>query len=232
MKKELFVLCLVLLPLYNYVFAGNPTTKEFNFDAITEVALESSFNVSIKYGAKQKVVITGSDEHIEKLNVRLKGKRLLLGMKKGRYNNLNLKAEITIPYLDMAIVAGSGDMEIGAFDNLSNLGLIVSGSGNIITTSTVAVQNTVDIKISGSGNIRVNGTASHSNILISGSGDSRASKLKTSSNNSLISGSGNAEIDVTNKLSATLSGSGNVYYTGAPAIDRQEIGSGRVKPNY
>lgn len=232
MKKELLVLCLALLPLYNYVFATDPITKEFDFGTITEVALESSFDVSIKYGAKQKVVITGSEEHIEKLNVRLKGKRLLLGMKKGRYNNLNLKAEITIPYLDVAIVAGSGDMEVGAFDNLKNLGLIVSGSGNIITTSTVTVKNTIDIKISGSGNIHVNGTASHSNILISGSGDSRATKLKTDSNSSLISGSGNAEIDATNKINANLSGSGNVYYTGSPDIERQEIGSGRVKPNY
>lgn len=236
MKAGLILFCISLFPFYNKVVSATETdpivTKELIFKTFDAVSLSSSFDVSIKHGTKQKVLITGPEELIKKLDAHLDEKTLLLKMQKGRYKKLNLKVEVTIPRLRGAFLQGSGDIDIATFTNLSNLKLMVTGSGDINTVGKLIIKDKVDIKITGSGDISVKGTASHSNVALTGSGDCKTSNLKTTSNSSSILGSGNIEVNASQRIEVKILGSGDLYYSGNPSIEHKITGSGKVQKQH
>jgi hypothetical protein len=232
MNKVFFILSFSLSSFFNHVAYSQETkpqiSKKFDVAAFQGVSLSSSFDVSIEYGEQQEVTITGSEEFFKKLKVDVDQGVLFLGMKKGKYENLDIKATIVIPTLKLGEVTGSGDMLISNFSNLTHLDLRISGSGDIATKE-LYIKDNLNLVISGSGNIQVNGSAQHSNINLTGSGMCKSSNFKTNSNLTRISGTGNAEINALKEIKVQLSGSGNLHYNGTPAIEQEITGSGKVK---
>jgi len=84
--------------------------------------------------------------------------------------------------------------------------------------------------ISGSGGIDVNGgSADNLAIAISGSGNISVNNLAAENVEVKISGSGNAKVYANKSLTATISGSGNIYYKGnAKNIASKTAGSGKI----
>lgn len=223
-------LCSLFSIFYNNDdISTSPTTKEFKLAAFEGISLKSSFNVVLKYGSTQRVLVTGSEALISKIKLDVKNKVLSLDMQKGRYKNIDLVVEITLPYFNLAHIAGSGDINIAPFSNLSDVELSISGSGNI-RSKTLEIQNTLQAQISGSGNIKASGRASKTFIKIAGSGDCHMASLVSTNSNSSITGSGNIEVHVVEQLEAAIIGSGNIYYKGNPSIKKQTIGSGQIQP--
>lgn len=236
MKKEFFMLSICLLSFITNNSASNDETgpeisKNFDLASFEGVSLSSSFDVSIEYGQQQQVTITGSEKFFKSLDLKVTNKVLSLNMKKGTYQNLNIKAKIVLPYFSFGEIVGSGDMSISSFSNLAELKLRLSGSGDIITNE-LYIKNNLDLEITGSGNVQINGSAQHSNISLTGSGTCKATHFKTNSNLTRITGSGNVKINAIKDIDVRLSGSGNLYYTGNPTIQQKITGSGKIKSHY
>jgi hypothetical protein len=84
-------------------------------------------------------------------------------------------------------------------------------------------------RISGSGNINIEGLAVSQQVSISGSGNYNAANLLTDAALINIFGSGNCRIVVNHSLNAAIHGSGSVYYSGNPSVYHTSIlGSGKV----
>jgi hypothetical protein len=81
----------------------------------------------------------------------------------------------------------------------------------------------------GSGDISTAGTADSQDILIGGSGAYHAPDLKSKTATITIAGSGDADLNATEKLNVTIAGSGSVTYTGDPTVTQHILGSGTVK---
>ncbi|WMX16493.1 MULTISPECIES: head GIN domain-containing protein [unclassified Aureispira] len=235
MKKGFFMFSICLLSFFtsngntSNEELGPQISKDFDLASFHGISLKSSFDVSVEYGQQQKVTITGSEEFFKNLEVTVKKGVLFLGMKKGNYPKLNLKAKIIIPQLKFGEVVGSGDLTISSFSNLENLKLQISGSGDIKTSQEVYIKNDLEARIVGSGDIKVIGSAAHSNIYLTGSGKCQLSQLKTNTNSTQITGSGSAKVNATKKIEVHLSGSGSLYYKGAPSIQQSITGSGKLK---
>jgi hypothetical protein len=84
--------------------------------------------------------------------------------------------------------------------------------------------------ISGSGNVRVAGTADEVDLGISGSGSLQATDLACKAADVSIAGSGDVRLGTTEqRLSADVSGSGSLRYRGKPPEVRTRVsGSGSV----
>lgn len=104
----------------------------------------------------------------------------------------------------------------------------VSGSADIRASGVQAGR--LVVRISGSGNVRLAGTAKELDVQITGSGDCEAAGLRCKSAKVVVSGSGGATVDAAEKLDATITGSGSVRYTGDPAVQQRVTGSGSVSP--
>ncbi|PSQ91707.1 MAG: DUF2807 domain-containing protein [Bacteroidetes bacterium QH_2_63_10] len=134
---------------------------------------------------------------------------------------------VTAPMINRLSLAGRGHMEGESRIKSASLSLNVAGSGSMeieLDTKELSVQ------IAGSGACTLRGQADSTDADIAGSGDLRAADLTAQRTKVRIAGSGNAELNVVDRLSAEIFGSGDVRYRGRPEIETNTIGSGDVRP--
>jgi hypothetical protein len=143
-----------------------------------------------------------------------------------RRSHARILAVLTVKNLNHITMSGSGTM---AFDNgltADAMKLTLRGSGDMhgkITTKSLAT------KISGSGKIEILGNADRSVVNLTGSGNFIAPGLITANSSVRVSGSGDAKVNANEGLSAAVTGSGGVSYTGsATKISSNTSGSGHV----
>ncbi len=122
-------------------------------------------------------------------------------------------------------LSGSGIIESANVLLVPDIDLGVSGSGTIDVALNTAMAYS---RISGSGQILIEGKAYEHNIEISGSGAVLSFPFYTERANVSVSGSGNAEIRVFDRLAVNISGSGTVRYKGHPSINSTISGSGKL----
>lgn len=103
----------------------------------------------------------------------------------------------------------------------------LSGGGKL-ELSDIA-QETLDLRVSGSGDVRASGSVRDLSLRISGSGSGDFRQLAAKTASVQISGSGNADIAAQDQADIRLSGSGNVQVHGNPKINSHISGSGRVE---
>ena len=124
-------------------------------------------------------------------------------------------------------IAGSGDVTIDAVESQS-VDAGIQGSGDIRLPMLQAKR--VNISVKGSGDVSAAGTADKVDVEIMGSGDVRTRKLVAREANVTIMASGDAQVYASEKLTATVQGSGDVRYAGSPAnVTRTVRGSGSIR---
>ena len=124
-------------------------------------------------------------------------------------------------------IKGSGDVAINALES-KLVEASIRGSGDI---KLPALQTgTANISIHGSGDVFAAGVADKVDVEIMGSGDVRTRKLIAREANVKIMASGDAEVHAREKLTASVSGSGEVRYAGSPVtVSRTVRGSGTIE---
>jgi hypothetical protein len=123
-------------------------------------------------------------------------------------------------------LSGSGNITLGTV-SASDVTANIAGSGNIQLDTLTAKK--VTSKTAGSGNITIGGQVTEQSPEILGSGDYRASGLKSDTATVRVTGSGNSQVSVTGTLNVTILGSGDVVYSGSPKMNVSIAGSGKVK---
>ena len=205
---------------------GPTVERTLNVSPFTGVGLAFSGDVFIKQGSTQSVKVVGQQNIIDNIDTEVKNGHWNIGFKKSVKKMSTLKVYITIPNLTKAVLSGSGNLSTdGQFNNVGELPVSLSGSGNI--NLTIDAKRVVS-KISGSGNIKLSGSAGSHEIGISGSGNVNAFDLNSGECDVRISGSGNCRVDVKSNLDVRISGSGDVAYKGSPRVNSRISGSGNV----
>lgn len=198
----------------------------------TALSLNVPGTVHLTQSSTQKVELKGSESTLEKIETEVRNGRLIIKNRDNgswfQWNNLgNIDIYISVKELEQIHIAGSGRIYSENTFKTDEMELDVSGSGSM----EIKVEaNLVDASISGSGDIEIEGTAGNIELRISGSGDIHADALVSKSCEVHISGSGQCEVNVSEKLDVRISGSGSVYYKGDPShVDSSSSGSGKVR---
>lgn len=212
---------------------GSIETRVVEFDEISGFDVFGSNKIIITEGEQQLIEITSfpnlidrwlEDSFIEDgiLNAGIKG--CITGFNR---NDVTIRA--TISSLQLIAVSGSGDVETdGVFNNVDDLEIDISGSGDM-ELDLGEDMDEIDIKISGSGNIEMSGVGNSAEVKVSGSGKIRNFELALSTCDINVSGSGDANVSVSDVLEVKITGSGDVCYKGQPEVDSDVSGSGSVK---
>lgn len=156
--------------------------------------------VSISNGGHILKVIASSPS-LEKIDIIGSGDVYLAGTIKGNHLNLN--------------ITGSGDIE-AEFLQYTSLTAFVKGSGDIHIKNTEATS--VEAMICGSGDIEMKGSSIQAKLTVNGSGDIDTEELITKNVIATVSGSGDITCHASQKLDATVGGSGEIEYEGNPVI--------------
>ncbi len=224
---------------------GPVVSEDLNIIEVEGIILEIPATVYIEKGDEQSIRIDAQQNILDNIVKTTDNGLLKLYFDKDVSRSEAIKVYMTVSSLKGLDIRGSGEIISSTiFISEENLYLNVSGSGNIIA-NVDAVD--VDLSIYGSGNIQLKtnctklystiegsgdisleGRARQAEFYTSGSGDIHAFNFMHEISKVKIIASGDAELNVSELLTVSIEGSGNVYYKGLPSLSVIIAGSGNI----
>ena len=242
MNKNFFLRSLFVLPMVAMFSScvlwidgtagkGSIVEQNINVSGFNAIEASSSAEVTVVEGDSLQVTLSDYENLIEFWDIKVVNNTLIVQTKPFT-SLINSKAKVSVVLpgtLTEVKVSGSGDIELNsAFPGLEKAS--ISGSGSIKGNSETDYTS-LDLNISGSGSLSFIGTSDELNAKTTGSGKMLLSDLVTKDVICTVSGSGNMYVNAVNSLKVVITGSGDIVYTGTPAVDIQTSGSGRVRHN-
>ena len=206
---------------------GPTETETRTVSSFSRVELKIDAEVILTQGPQREVRVEAQRNILDVLETELSGDELQIEYGHARVVGHDpVKVYITAPTLSEVEVSGSGKLRTAGAWAASSFKVGVSGSGDADVELTGV--DGLRTAVSGSGEVKLRGTANTNNITISGSGKVSAYDLSTLDTYASISGSGKTYVRASRTLSAEISGSGTVYYRGTPTVTTRISGSGKV----
>jgi len=206
--------------------SGNIVNEQRTVAEFSQIENTASIRVVVDHSATQKVVVEADDNIISHIQTNVVNGVLKIGVENGSYDNINVTIKLSMPTLTRILNSGSGDVACGSGFDVDDLDVANYGSGNISFVSLIC--NKLTSEQQGSGNFTFSGTVNTHNCKLSGSGDLNAFDCTTKQSAIAIYGSGDANVNVSERLFADILGSGNITYSGSPSIDQHITGSGKL----
>ena len=202
-----------------------------NFDKI-EVA--GPYNVQVRTGASPSVSARGGEKMIEHLVVEVRGDKLLIHPEEhhgffnfGWHFNGKVDVAVTVPQLNGAMIAGSGDINVDQVKGDRFEGT-VAGSGDL-GVGALDVQS-LKLSIAGSGDAKAGaGKSQSAEYEIAGSGGIDAGAVQTRQAKVSIAGSGSVKAHSSGTADVSIMGSGDVDVAGGAKCNISKAGSGSVR---
>jgi hypothetical protein len=206
---------------------GDVESKTFDIESFSGITNNIDADIHITQSPTQSVEILAQPNITKNISLEVTDGILKIKFKKNVRHYKPININISIPKLSSININGSGNINTtNTFDSCGVVSLDISGSGNI--DAYINANSKTYSKISGSGNITLNGNSPDQDITISGSGNIHAYTFHTEYSTVKISGSGTCELTADSTLNVTISGSGNTYYKGHPVITSDISGSGTI----
>lgn len=204
--------------------AGPQQTQPRTISAVSTVELAGSGDLVLATGAPPSLRITAGRNVLGHLTSTVHGDRLTLGDDGSVRNYGRVRYDLVLPAARAVQLSGSGRVEVQTPSALRQISL--PGSGDVRVDGLTTDQLTVDL--AGSGRVAVSGTTTRQQVSIGGSGDYSAHGLASQDAQVAVSGSGDADVTVSRTLTATISGSGAIIYSGDAVVHTSVTGSGDV----
>jgi hypothetical protein len=183
--------------------------------------------VRVTVGASEALVIEAEDNFLEHIVTEVQGGVLAISLTPSTtlQTTRPIQFLLTVVTLTNATLSGVGSIEAADL-NVDRLDLTLSGVGDIVMTGLTA--NELVVTMTGVGGVVCSGTVTVQRVTHSGVGDYRAQDLQSSEADVKTTSLGSATVRVRDKLVATVSGTGSIFYIGSPALTTTITGTGNV----
>jgi hypothetical protein len=237
LTRTLLALLLVMGTAYTFASPKNTTyqskTEDRHLSGFNAIDVGGPYDVTITQGNTESVKVEAPEDILPHVTTEVVNGVLKIYKKHNdsfHWNDLfghkKILVYVTVKELNRISVSGSGDVAFRGGIHSDKFSLGVSGSGD---ADGVLEVKSLEISVSGSGDLKLSGHAETSAIRVSGSGDVSARGLITQDTQVHVSGSGDAKVYASNKLDASVSGSGDVSYSGSPkSVSKSKSGSGDI----
>lgn len=193
-----------------------------------KITVAGSFNIVLVKGKEGNLDISVESNLEKYLVTKVKNGKLVIRWD----NNFKVRPKksvhivVTFKSFDELVLAGSGDIEAKDEINADDFDIKLAGSGNI---KLLLSSKDVDCTMAGSGNVTLIGDSTDLDCSKAGSGDFYGYDFKCENIDIDEAGSGDAKVYVTNVLDAKTAGSGNIFYKGSPKENNAKVaGSGSI----
>ena len=205
-------------------------TEDRHLSGFSSVEVSGSMDVHIVQGSSESVKVKAPQKIRDRIITEVKGGVLKIYIKSDNWNwsfgGDDIEIFVTAKSLSAISLSGSGDIDFDGGLKSNSLSLRISGSGDI--SGKIDVTN-LECSISGSGDMELSGRAQNSTVRVTGSGDFTGTHLATANTVVKVVGSGDARVNASQKVQASVTGSGDVMYTGgAKDVSASTSGSGDV----
>jgi hypothetical protein len=197
------------------------------------VNVAGPFDVDIIQGATESVKVEAPADIMDRILTEVNNGVLKIYNKRDTWDwgnfwghHKKILVHVTVKDINSINISGSGDVSFRDGITANSLKLRISGSGDMTGKLNA---KTLESSITGSGDMKLSGNAESSTVSVVGSGDFTARNLLTVSSAVRVSGSGDAEVNASDRVDAAVNGSGDVRYTGAAKnINSRKNGSGDI----
>jgi hypothetical protein len=240
LTKILLAAILLSAPVFTYakVYPSEETPiskiEDRHLSGFNALDLAGSFDVYVTQGSTESVKVEAPDNIIDHIITEVNGGILRVYNKNDNGfhwgdlfgNHKKIAVYVIVKDVNSIGLTGSGDVFFKEGIHTNTLKLRVSGSGDM--SGSVEVKN-LEASISGSGDVKLSGRADNSTVSVGGSGDYSGRNLVTVNTAVRVSGSGDASVNASNRVDASVSGSGDIRYTGgAKSVSSAKSGSGDI----
>jgi Putative auto-transporter adhesin, head GIN domain len=133
---------------------------------------------------------------------------------------------VSVPTVTAAKLAGSGSLALWVDEPEGTVELYLTGSGDLRFEGRTAA---VGAFLSGSGTMHLEGTTRDAELALSGSGEISARNMSCISADIALSGSGEVSANASDSVRVSLTGSGDVELYGPASVDASDdTGSGDI----
>jgi len=208
---------------------GNIETENRSVSDYDKIGVAGAFEVQLIKGSEGKITVKADENLMEYIITEVKNGTLKIKTKKGYNIRTKRTIKITVPFNDIEAVSLAGSGEVYSKDRIdsSHLELSVAGSGSMkLEVSSKNLKSSV----AGSGNLRLTGDTKEFKCSVAGSGNINSYDLKAKKVTVNVAGSGNVRVNAIDEIHANSAGSGDIYYSGNPEIQKiKSAGSGSVR---
>jgi len=171
------------------------------------VELKGALGVEIRIDPKTSVEVSGDADVLKQVTTEVKAGTLVIDTRGAIEGDRKLKVTIATPTLDAIALSGAGAIRVQG-----------------IASPKLAVD------VAGTGAVDVSGSTDDLTIDMGGAGTIHAKDLTAKAVAIALSGTGEAVVTANHKLTAVVSGVGNVVVYGHPkSVTKQVTGIGRVR---
>lgn len=237
------VLSMLLLSIASIAFAQN-TKKTLELAEFKGIYVNSNYTVMLKQTNRQEVTVEALSEIYDVTEIKVDNGILMINMERKPESpnkslwakiddikvNPTMKVWVSVKNISDLQVNGGGKIisENSIASDFINLGVAGSGSMDVDLKG-----NTVKAEVSGSGSMTLRGYATMLDVVVSGSGMLKGFDCPLETAKIKVSGSGNAELNVSNSLEALVYGSGGVKHKGnTKTVTKKVYGTGVVDRAY
>lgn len=198
------------------------TVTEYNQIELRGVGL-----VEITAGALSELEISGDDNIVPLIRTEVVNQRLVISTEKPVQPIAPIIIRGSTPDLILASCSGAGDIRISGVQNDSKVRLAISGAGDLTFSGSVGE---VHATVSGAGDIRLTGSANAAEFVVSGAGDIQAVEFAAGRVKAHVSGAGDVTLNAGEALDASVSGAGDIRYTGdVKEVSQKVSGVGSIR---
>jgi len=207
------------------------------------ISINARYNVHLKQSNEIKVEARALKEVLDATEFEVKEGVLYVNVNKKNDKNKSLWEEIDdikiAPKLDLYIsmkevksIQLNGNGTLNTENSIASNELKVSVSGKGRLEADIKGKD-LNVSLSGGGLVKLKGYAENADLNVSGYGKVEAFSLELKSLEATLSGSGDAEVNVSENLVATVNGSGSLSHRGdTKKVTKNENGSGKIKRAY
>jgi hypothetical protein len=210
------------------------------------IDLNGPIDLTLRQGATARLEVKGEQRLLANIDTSSNGDTLHIGTTGMLlYHRQPIQVVLTLPTLRELHVRGDGDSTVNGFSGdaievrmegrgslkfngrFSEVDAVVRGTGEVEMNGGASTK--VEATVEGSGKLTVVGSAKQLKAVLAGSGDLSARHMKAGVVDLTMMGSGSAAVNATERLHATLLGTGDIDVYGKPAAREVTInGSGSV----
>jgi Putative auto-transporter adhesin, head GIN domain len=188
--------------------SGVVKTESRSVAGFSSISFKSEGKVTVQQTGKESLTISAEDNLLPLLETRVADRVLYLGT----VNNVDINPTKPIEFV----------MEVKSLESFN-----MTGVGSIEAKGIHGKR--LVIVLTGVGNMTIEGSADSLDLSLDGVGSYQGDRFKTKQATVHSEGVGNAVLNVSDQLDASVSGVGLVEYIGSPKVQKSGRGLGEVK---